>query len=109
MQTTDILAQMGGVQPMAEALGVSESEAMQGAAAMGIATAGFGAAKLGLGALKSGGRFGAGSFRGMRGKEGGFSESKGISGKTGNLVGQGAAAGYRKGKEVTKWAKQRWG
>ena len=88
---------------------VGAEGAMQGAAAMGIATAGFGAAKLGLGALKSGGRFGAGSFRGMRGKEGGFSESKGISGKTGNLVGQGAAAGYRKGKEVTKWAKQRWG
>ena len=88
---------------------VGAEGAMQGAAAMGIATAGFGAAKLGLGALKSGGRFGAGSFRGMRGKEGGFSESKGISGKTGNLVGQGAAAGYRNGKEVTKWAKQRWG
>lgn len=88
---------------------VGAEGAMQGAAAMGIATAGFGAAKLGLGALKSGGRFGAGSFRGMRGKEGGFSESKGISGKTGNLVGQGAAAGYRKGKEVAKWAKQRWG
>ena len=34
MQTTDILAQMGGVQPMAQALGVSESEAMQGAAAL---------------------------------------------------------------------------
>lgn len=88
---------------------VGAEGAMQGAAAMGIATAGFGAAKLGLGALKSGGRFSAGSFRGMRGKEGEFSESKGISGKTGNLVGQGAAAGYRKGKEVTKWAKQRWG
>jgi type IV secretion system protein VirB6 len=88
---------------------VGAEGAMQGAAAMGIATAGFGAAKLGLGALKSGGRFGAGSFRGMRGKEGGFSESKGISGKTGNLVGQGAAAGYKKGKEVAKWAKQRWG
>ena len=88
---------------------VGAEGAMQGAAAMGIATAGFGAAKLGLGALKSGGRFGAGSFRGMRGKEGGFSESKGISGKAGNLVGQGAAAGYRKGKEVAKWAKQRWG
>lgn len=34
MQTTDILAQMGGVQPMAQALGVNESEAMQGAAAL---------------------------------------------------------------------------
>ncbi len=64
---------------------VGAEGAMQGAAAMGIATAGFGAAKLGLGALKSGGRFGAGSFRGMRGKEGGFSESKGISGKRGPL------------------------
>lgn len=88
---------------------VGAEGAMQGAAAMGIAAAGFGATRLGLGALKSGGRFGAGSFRGMRGKEGGFSDSKGISGKAGNLVGQGAAAGYKKGKEVAKWAKQRWG
>lgn len=34
MQINDILAQMGGVQPMAKALGVSESDAMQGAAAL---------------------------------------------------------------------------
>lgn len=89
--------------------GVGVEGAMRGAAAMGISTAGFGAARLGMGALKSGGRFGAGAFRGMRGKEGGFSDSKGISGKAGNLVGQGAASGYKRGKEVAKWAKQRWG
>ncbi|EKG9735636.1 type IV secretion system protein [Salmonella enterica] len=88
---------------------VGAEGAMQGAAAMGIATAGFGAAKLGLGALKSGGRFGGGMLRGMRGGEGNFSNSKGLSGKAGNLAGKGTAATYRKGKEVTKWAKQRWG
>lgn len=88
---------------------VGAEGAMQGAASMGIAAIGFGATRLGLGALKSGGRFGSGSLRGMRGKEGGFSDSKAISGKAGNLVGQGAAAGYKRGKEVAKWAKQRWG
>ena len=34
MQINDILAQMGGVRPMAETLGVSEDTAMQGAAAL---------------------------------------------------------------------------
>lgn len=88
---------------------VGAEGAMQGAAAMGMGALGFGAAKLGLGALKSGGRFGGGMLRGMRGGEGNFSNSKGLSGKAGNLVGKGTAATYRKGKEVAKWAKQRWG
>lgn len=34
MQISDILAQMGGMQSMAKSLGVSEQDAMQGAAAL---------------------------------------------------------------------------
>jgi len=40
MQITDLLAQMGGLQSMAQELGVSEAEAASGAAALGPAILG---------------------------------------------------------------------
>lgn len=93
--------------------GVGAEGAMQGAAAMGLSAASFGAAKLGLGTLKAGGRGTMGMGRGLAGQKGGFDKSTGFSGKTGNLVGQGARGAaqgtYSVGKAVVKQVRQRYG
>lgn len=70
--------------------GVGVEGAMQGAAAMGMGALGFGAAKLGLGAAKGAGRGAVGFGRGVLGQKSGLGKSTGLSGKAGNLVGQGA-------------------
>ncbi|EAS1756001.1 type IV secretion system protein [Salmonella enterica subsp. enterica] len=76
--------------------GVGVEGAMQGAAAMGIATGVFGASRMARGALGMGRNAGIGAWKGLRRQEGGFGQSPGITGKTANLAGQGVNIGAKK-------------
>ncbi|EJK2399397.1 TPA: type IV secretion system protein [Salmonella enterica] len=76
--------------------GVGVEGAMQGAAAMGIATGVFGASRMARSALGMGRNAGIGAWKGLRRQEGGFGQSPGITGKTANLAGQGVNIGAKK-------------
>lgn len=76
--------------------GVGVEGALQGAAAMGIGAATFGASRMAGGALGMGKNAGLGAWKGVRRQEGGLGQSNGLSGKLGNLTGQGINIGAKK-------------
>jgi hypothetical protein len=76
--------------------GVGVEGAMQGAAAMGIGAGVFGASRMGRNMLGMGKNAGIGAWKGVRRQDNGFSQSPGVSGKLGNLTGQGVNIGAKR-------------
>ncbi|MCV5975288.1 type IV secretion system protein, partial [Escherichia coli] len=90
--------------------GVGVEGALQGAAAMGIGAGVFGASRMARGALGMGRNAGIGAWKGVRRQEGGFSQSQGVSGKLGNLSGQGVNIGAKKLRSAAiEMAKKKYG
>lgn len=90
--------------------GVGVEGALQGAAAMGIGAGVFGASRIARGALGMGRNAGIGAWKGVRRQEGGFSQSQGVSGKLGNLSGQGVNIGAKKLRSAAiEMAKKKYG
>ncbi|HBA8604282.1 TPA: type IV secretion system protein [Escherichia coli] len=76
--------------------GVGVEGAMQGAAAMGIGAGLFGASRMGRNLLGMGKNAGIGAWKGVRRQDNGFGQSPGVSGKLGNLTGQGVNIGAKR-------------
>ena len=90
--------------------GVGVEGAMQGAAAMGIGAGVFGASRMARGALGMGKNAGIGAWKGVRRQDGGFNQSPGVSGKLGNLTGQGANIGAKRLRQAAiDAAKKKYG
>lgn len=90
--------------------GVGVEGAMQGAAAMGIGAGVFGASRMGRNMLGMGKNAGIGAWKGVRRQDNGFSQSPGVSGKLGNLTGQGANIGAKKLRQAAiEMAKKKYG
>lgn len=90
--------------------GVGVEGALQGAAAMGIGAATFGASRMARGALGMGKNAGLGAWKGVRRQEGGLGQSTGLSGKLGNLTGQGVNIGAKKLRSAAiEMAKKKYG
>ncbi|HDL8430695.1 TPA: type IV secretion system protein [Yersinia enterocolitica] len=90
--------------------GVGVEGALQGAAAMGIGAGVFGASRFGSSALGMGRNAGIGAWKGIRRQEGGLGQSTGLSGKLGNLTGQGVNIGAKKLRSAAiEMAKKKYG
>lgn len=90
--------------------GVGVEGALQGAAAMGIGAATFGASRMAGGALGMGKNAGLGAWKGVRRQDGGLGQSNGLSGKLGNLTGQGINIGAKKLRSAAiEMAKKKYG
>jgi len=90
--------------------GVGVEGALQGAAAMGIGAGTFGAGRMVGGALGMGKNAGQGAWKGIRRQEGGLGQSPGVSGKVGNLTGQGMNIAAKKLRSsAIELAKKKYG
>ncbi|EBV5565185.1 TPA: conjugal transfer protein TrbL [Salmonella enterica subsp. enterica serovar Virchow] len=90
--------------------GVGVEGAMQGAAAMGIGAGVFGASRMGRNLLGMGKNAGIGAWKGVRRQDGGFNQSPGVSGKLGNLTGQGVNIGAKRLRQAAiDAAKKKYG
>ncbi|MCS1169115.1 type IV secretion system protein, partial [Escherichia coli] len=90
--------------------GVGVEGAMQGAAAMGIGAGVFGASRMGRNMLGMGKNAGIGAWKGVRRQDNGFSQSPGVSGKLGNLTGQGVNIGAKRLRQAAiDMAKKKYG
>lgn len=90
--------------------GVGVEGALQGAAAMGIGAGVFGASRMGRNLLGMGKNAGIGAWKGVRRQDNGFSQSPGVSGKLGNLTGQGLNIGAKKLRSAAiEMAKKKYG
>ncbi len=63
---------------------------------MGIGAGVFGASRMGRNLLGMGKNAGIGAWKGVRRQDGGFNQSLGVSGKLGNLTGQGVNIGAKR-------------
>ena len=90
--------------------GVGVEGALQGAAAMGIGAGVFGASRMARGALGMGRNAGIGAWKGISRQKGGLGQSPGMSGKLGNLTGQGINIGAKKLRSAAiEMAKKKYG
>lgn len=90
--------------------GVGVEGALQGAAAMGIGAGVFGASRMARGALGMGRNAGIGAWKGISRQKGGLGQSPGMSGKLGNLTGQGLNIGAKKLRSAAiEMAKKKYG
>ncbi len=90
--------------------GVGVEGALQGAAAMGLGVGTFGAGRMAGGALGIGRNGLKGGLKGIRRQEGGYENSPGISGKVGNLTGQGMNIAAKKLRSsAIELAKKKYG
>lgn len=90
--------------------GVGVEGALQGAAAMGLGVGTFGAGRMAGGALRMGRNAIDGGWKGVRRQEGGYENSPGVSGKVGNLTGQGMNIAAKKLRSsAIELAKKKYG